>query len=37
VLEKGELREQGHHEELVASGGIYANLWRVQTGQLLHE
>jgi ATP-binding cassette subfamily B protein len=37
VLEKGELREQGHHEELVTSGGIYANLWRVQTGQLLHE
>jgi ATP-binding cassette subfamily B protein len=37
VLENGELREQGHHEELVASGGIYANLWRVQTGQLLQQ
>lgn len=32
VLENGELREQGRHEELVAAGGIYAGLWRVQTG-----
>ena len=38
VLEKGELREHGRHEELVAAEGIYANLWRVQTGDLVkHE
>jgi len=35
VLERGVLREQGRHEELVTGQGIYANLWRVQTGQLL--
>jgi ATP-binding cassette subfamily B protein len=33
VLEKGELREDGRHEELVSEGGIYAGLWRVQTGE----
>jgi ATP-binding cassette subfamily B protein len=33
VLEKGILREQGRHEDLVTGQGIYANLWRVQTGQ----
>jgi ATP-binding cassette subfamily B protein len=32
VLENGQLREQGKHEELVAAGGIYAALWNVQTG-----
>jgi ATP-binding cassette subfamily B protein len=38
VLEGGELREQGQHEELVSADGIYANLWRVQTGNLIkHE
>ena len=38
VLENGELREQGQHEELVSADGIYANLWRVQTGNLIkHE
>jgi ATP-binding cassette subfamily B protein len=36
VLEKGVLREQGHHDDLVIGDGIYANLWRVQTGQLVH-
>jgi len=33
VLERGRLREHGHHEELLARGGIYAGLWRVQTGE----
>ncbi len=32
VLEQGRLVEQGRHESLVETGGIYANLWRVQTG-----
>jgi len=33
VLERGQLVEQGRHDELVASGGIYARLWGVQTGE----
>ena len=32
VLEKGMLKEHGRHEELVEGDGIYAGLWRVQTG-----
>jgi len=35
VLEDGELREQGQHEILVEKDGIYASLWRVQTGALV--
>jgi ATP-binding cassette subfamily B protein len=33
VLERGVLQEHGRHEDLVADGGIYAGLWRVQTGE----
>ena len=33
VLEKGQLKEQGRHEALIAGNGIYAGLWRVQTGE----
>ncbi len=33
VLESGELREEGRHEELLAQDGTYAALWRVQTGE----
>lgn len=33
VLEQGKLREQGRHEQLLALDGIYAALWRVQTGE----
>jgi ATP-binding cassette subfamily B protein len=32
VLERGRVVEKGRHDELVASGGLYAALWRVQTG-----
>ncbi len=32
VMEQGQLIEQGRHEDLLAQQGIYANLWRVQTG-----
>ena len=32
VLEAGQVVEAGTHEELVAQGGLYAALWRVQTG-----
>jgi len=35
VLDDGVLREQGRHEELVQGDGIYATLWRVQTGERL--
>jgi ATP-binding cassette subfamily B protein len=30
VVHKGELREEGTHAELLARGGIYARLWRLQ-------
>ena len=33
VLEAGEVIEAGTHEELVELGGLYAALWRVQTGE----
>ncbi len=33
VLENGRLREHGQHEELLKIDGIYASLWRVQTGE----
>ncbi|WP_019507002.1 ABC transporter ATP-binding protein [Pleurocapsa sp. PCC 7319] len=32
VMEYGQLIEWGTHEELLAEDGVYANLWRVQTG-----
>ncbi|HEY7564929.1 MAG TPA: ABC transporter ATP-binding protein [Acidimicrobiia bacterium] len=32
VLEKGRVSETGTHEELLDAGGLYAALWRVQTG-----
>jgi len=34
VMEQGQLVEQGRHEELVEKQGIYANLWRVQMGEV---
>lgn len=36
VLEAGKVLEAGTHDELVAGGGLYAALWRVQTGELMH-
>ncbi|CAA9572898.1 Efflux ABC transporter, permease/ATP-binding protein slr2019 [uncultured Synechococcales cyanobacterium] len=32
VMEQGQLIEQGRHEQLLAQGGMYASLWRVQMG-----
>ena len=33
VMEAGKVVEAGTHEELVEHGGLYAALWRVQTGE----
>ncbi len=32
VLDKGKIVEQGTHQQLIAAGGIYAQLWAHQTG-----
>ena len=33
VMDNGSVAEIGTHEDLVALRGIYANLWKVQTGE----
>jgi ATP-binding cassette, subfamily B, multidrug efflux pump len=35
VLDRGSIRESGTHEELLAEGGLYAQLWRRQSGGFL--
>ena len=35
VLDGGEIVEQGTHQELVKSDGIYSQLWAHQTGGFL--
>ncbi|HHC7362667.1 TPA: ABC transporter ATP-binding protein [Vibrio parahaemolyticus] len=37
VLDKGNIVEQGTHQELIAHNGIYAQLWAHQTGGFLGE
>lgn len=34
VLDEGEIVERGTHEELIEVDGLYANLWRVQAGDI---
>ena len=33
VLDRGQVVEQGRHESLLLQHGLYASLWRVQTGE----
>jgi ATP-binding cassette subfamily B multidrug efflux pump len=35
VMDNGRIVEQGTHDELVAAGGIYADLWKRQSGGFL--
>jgi ATP-binding cassette subfamily B protein len=37
VIEGGQLRESGTHEQLLAHNGGYAALWRLQTGEAIPE
>ncbi|WP_338431692.1 ABC transporter ATP-binding protein [Synechococcus elongatus] len=37
VMDQGRLVEAGHHDELLALDGLYANLWKVQTGERLSD
>jgi ATP-binding cassette subfamily B multidrug efflux pump len=37
VLDQGKIIEQGTHNQLIASGGIYAQLWAHQSGGFLGE
>jgi ABC-type multidrug transport system fused ATPase/permease subunit len=37
VLKDGALAEEGTHEELVSKGGVYADLWAVQSGSIGQE
>lgn len=38
VMDKGRVLEQGTHDELIAKGGLYAQLWQRQSGGfLLHD
>jgi ATP-binding cassette, subfamily B, bacterial len=32
VMEQGRVVESGHHEQLIENNGVYASLWRVQSG-----
>jgi ATP-binding cassette subfamily B protein len=35
VLDRGSIVESGRHDDLVAQAGLYANLWRIQSGQAI--
>ncbi|MFL6197402.1 MAG: ABC transporter ATP-binding protein [Thermoanaerobaculia bacterium] len=37
VLRAGQIAEEGTHDDLVARGGIYADLWHVQSGELVEQ
>jgi ATP-binding cassette, subfamily B, bacterial len=35
VLRDGRIAEEGHHDDLLARGGTYADLWHVQAGEVV--
>jgi subfamily B ATP-binding cassette protein MsbA len=37
VMEHGRIVEQGTHEQLLAKGGMYANLYRLQFSTVVEE
>jgi ATP-binding cassette subfamily B multidrug efflux pump len=37
VLDRGAIVEEGTHDELLARGGVYARLWRRQSGGFLKD
>ena len=37
VLQGGRIAERGGHDALVAAGGAYARMWRIQTGEILEK
>ena len=37
VMDRGRVVEEGSHDELVARGGLYAQLWERQSGGFLLE
>lgn len=37
VMDKGQIIEQGSHDELLAQGGLYAQLWSRQSGGFLED
>ena len=34
VISEGKLAEEGHHDDLLEKNGVYASLWRIQSGEL---
>lgn len=37
VLDHGKIIEQGSHNQLVRSGGVYSRLWKMQSGGFIQE
>ncbi|MDP1568420.1 MAG: ATP-binding cassette domain-containing protein [Vicinamibacterales bacterium] len=37
VLDDGQVKEAGTHDELLEADGIYASMWKVQTGELIRK
>lgn len=33
VMDRGQIIERGRHEELIAAGGVYTQLWQLQAGE----
>lgn len=37
IMDQGRIVEEGSHAELIAQGGLYASLWKRQSGGFLAE